>query len=107
MEEVAINPTIELPELTQDWETDSWRVQTKPCVHQDPGERSSDPTRDGPRLARECPGVSGGGVGQRRSAAGLGALSTAVPARDFLKEVTIIFITSTIVWPQLNSRKGT
>ena len=24
MEDVAINPTIELPELTQDWETDSW-----------------------------------------------------------------------------------
>ena len=46
LEEVAINPTIELPELTQDWEIDSWRAQTKPCVHQDPGERSSDPTRD-------------------------------------------------------------
>ena len=27
MEEVAINPTIELPELTQDWEIDSWRAQ--------------------------------------------------------------------------------
>ena len=27
-------------------ETDSWWAQTKPCVHQDPGERSSDPTRD-------------------------------------------------------------
>ena len=25
--------------------TDSWRAQTK-CVHQDPGERSSDPTKD-------------------------------------------------------------
>ena len=24
MEEVAANPAIELPELTQDWETDSW-----------------------------------------------------------------------------------
>ena len=36
MEEVAINPTIEPPELTQDWETDSWRAQTKACVHQDP-----------------------------------------------------------------------
>ena len=33
-------------EFTQDWETDSCRAQTKPCVHQDPGERSSDPTRD-------------------------------------------------------------
>ena len=27
-------------------ETDSWRTQTKPYVHQNPGERSSDPTRD-------------------------------------------------------------
>ena len=25
LEEVAINPAIELPELTRDWETDSWR----------------------------------------------------------------------------------
>ena len=32
LEEVAINPTIELPEHTQDWEVDSWRVQTEPCA---------------------------------------------------------------------------
>ena len=37
LEEVTINPIIEL---------DSWRTQTEPCVHQDPGERSSDPIRD-------------------------------------------------------------
>ena len=43
MKEVTINPTIELPELTQDWEIDAWREQTEPFVHQDPGERSSDP----------------------------------------------------------------
>ena len=30
--------------------------QKKPHVHQDPGERSSDPTRDWARLACECPG---------------------------------------------------
>ena len=47
-------------------ETDSWRTQTKPCVHQDPGERSVSPTRDWPRLACVCPGVSGRGVGRRR-----------------------------------------
>ena len=46
LEEVAITPTLELPELTQDWEIDSWRAQTERCVHQDAGERSSDPTRD-------------------------------------------------------------
>ena len=33
-------------------------------VHQDPGERSSDPMRDRPRLAWGCPGVSRGGMGQ-------------------------------------------
>ena len=54
LEEVAINPAIELPELTQDGKTDSWRAQTEPCVHQDPGERSSDPTR----LTQTCSGVS-------------------------------------------------
>ena len=37
----------------------------------------------------------------------MGALSVAVHAWDVLKEVTIIFITSTIVWPQVNSREGT
>ena len=42
-------------------ETHSWRVQTKPCVHQDSGERSSDPTRDSPRVVCEGPGVSGWG----------------------------------------------
>ena len=41
------------------------RAQTKPCVHQDPGERSSDPTRDWARLACEYPGISDGGVGQQ------------------------------------------
>ena len=46
LEEVTINCTIEPPELTQDWETDSWRAQKEPCAPQDPGERGSDPTRD-------------------------------------------------------------
>ena len=44
---VAIYPTIELPELTQDWEIDSRRAQQN-LVHQDPGERNSDPTGDLP-----------------------------------------------------------
>ena len=38
---------------------------------------------------------------------GLGAVSVAVHAWDLLKEVTIIFITSTIVWPQVNNREVT
>ena len=44
-----------------------------------------------------CPGASGKGMG-------LGAQTVAVHAWDLLREVTIIFITSTIVWPQVNSR---
>ena len=37
----------------------------------------------------------------------MGALSVAVHAWDLLKEVTIIFITSSIVWLQAYSREGT
>ena len=37
----------------------------------------------------------------------MGALSVAVHAWDLLKEVSTIFIISTIVWPQVNSREGT
>ena len=79
----------------------------KPYAHQDPGERSSDPTRDCPKIGHECPGVSGGGMGRQWTAAGLGALSAAVPAWDLLKEVTIFFITSIIVWFRSNNREGT
>ena len=52
LEEVAINPTIELPELTQDWEIDSWRAQQN-LVHQDQGGRNSDPTGDLPAGVQE------------------------------------------------------
>ena len=44
----------------------------------------------------------GGGLLQ-----GWGHLSVAVHAWDLLKDVTIIFITSTIVCPQVNNREGT
>ena len=42
-------------------------------------------------------------VGQRWPAAGSGAPSVAVRAWDLLKEVAIIFITSTITWPQIKA----
>ena len=83
--------------LLQDWGNSLLEGTNKPCSHQDPGERSSDPTRNRARLACECPGVSGGGVGQQWPAAGSGALSGAVCAWDLLKEVAIFFITSTTV----------
>ena len=43
-EEVTINPTIEPPELTQDWENRLWEDRNRTPVHQDPEERSRDPT---------------------------------------------------------------
>ena len=43
-------------------------------------------------------------MGQQWPAAGSEALSWAVHAWDLLKEVTIIFMTSTIVWPQVKQQ---
>ena len=106
LEEVTINLTIEPPELTQHWGNRLLEGTHKTCAHQDPGERSSDPTRDGPRLAHECSGVSGRGVGWWWPAAESGALSAAVHAWKLLKEVSIIFITSTIVRPQVKQQGG-
>ena len=77
------------------------------CEHKDPGERCSDHKRDWPRLAYECPEVSGRCMGQRWPAAESGALSAAVCAGDLLKEVSITVITSTTVWLQVNNRQGT
>ena len=45
-------------------------------------------------------------MGWQWFAAWLRALSVAVYAWDILKEVTIIFITSTIVWAPVNNREG-
>ena len=39
-------------------------------------------------------------------ASGLEALTAAVHAWDLLKEVTIVFITSSIVWPQVKPHGG-
>ena len=99
---------ISLQNLCRTGETDSWRAQTKPHAHQDPGERRVNyPIRDLPRLACECPGVYKGGMGWQWPASESGALSVAMPPGNLLREVTIIFITSTIVWPQVNRREGT
>ena len=45
-------------------------------------------------------------MGWRWPAAGLEVLSAAVPAWDLLKEVTIMFITSTIVLSQVKQHGG-
>ena len=49
---------------------------------------------------------SGGGVGRQWPAVGSGALNATVPAHDLLKEITIIFITPTIVWSQVKQQGG-
>jgi len=43
-------------------------------------------------------------MGWEWPAAGSGALSEAMHAQDILKEVTIVFITSTIVWSQIKQQ---
>ena len=67
-----------LQNLHRTRETDSWKAQTKPCVHQDPGERSSDPTREWARLACEYPGDSSGGMGGQWLSVASGALNLTV-----------------------------
>ena len=45
-------------------------------------------------------------MGRWWPAVGSGALSVAAHAQDFLKEVPVIFIISTIVWPQVKHHLG-
>ena len=68
-------PNIQLP---QDWGNRLLEGTTKPCAHQDPGERSNDSTKDWARLACESPGVAGRGVGQQWPSAGLGTVTAIV-----------------------------
>ena len=58
-------------------------VQIKPCVQQDSGERSCDPTRHWPRLACECLGMYSRWMGQQWPAAGLGALMQQCDPMDY------------------------
>ena len=101
-----MNPTREPQNLHRTGETDSWRAQTNAAVHQDPEERSSDPTRNRPKHSPECPGGSTRGISQGWHAAGLRALSAAVCAWDLWKEVAIISISSSVVWPWSKKREG-
>ena len=70
LEEAAINPTRE--PLSRRTYTGLGKQTPVSRAHQDPGERSSDPNEDQPRLACECPGVFGEAVGQRWPIAGSG-----------------------------------
>ena len=95
-----------ITELPQTGERDFWRAQTKPCAHQNPGERSSVHTRYWVRFACESPGVSSGCMCQRWPAAVSGTLTTTVQAKILLKEVAITAIIPTIVWPQAKQQTG-
>ena len=101
LEEVAINPTIEPLELTQDWVNRLLEGTNKTLCAPGPRRKEQWPhKRLTHSLACECPGVSSGGMGRQWPAAGSGALNAGVCAWNLLKEVTIIFITPTMVWPQ-------
>ena len=107
LEEVIINPTIEPPELTQGWgNTLGGHKQNIVCIRaQEKGSVTLQETY--PDLpVSECPGVSGGSMGQWWPTAGSGALSMGVHTGDLLKEVDIIFINSTIVWSQVKQQGG-
>ena len=98
-----------ITELRQDWRNRLLEGTKKPCAHQDPGERRvNDPIRNLPTLtlACECQGVYEGGVGWQWPAAGSGTVSVAMHTGNILREVTIIFITSTIIWSQFKQQGG-
>ena len=87
-----INPTIEPPELTQDWGNrlpEGTKQNKKNLVYTRTQEKGAVIPQRLTQTCCECPGVPGGGVGWWWPAAGLGALSVVVPAWDLLKEVCI------------------
>ena len=75
-------------ELHRTGETDSWKAQTKPCVHQDTGEskRSSDPIRDDPDLPVSVQESLAEVWVSKWPVAGSGALSVAGQSQGLLKE---------------------
>ena len=82
MEEAAINPTIELPELTQDWGNRTLGGHKQNLVCTRTQEKGEVPPQETDPDSRECSGVSSGGVGQWWPAAGSGALSMEMHAQD-------------------------
>ena len=61
LKEVTVNPTIDLPELTQDWKIDSWRANRTLCAPR-PKRKEQWPHK---RLTQTCLWVSGS-LWQRR-----------------------------------------
>ena len=104
-----INPTIEPPELTQDWGNrlpEGTKQNKKNHVYTRTQEKGAVIPQRLTQTCCECPGVSGGGVGQWWLAGESVTLTAALRTPDLLKEVTIIFTTSTIVWSQAKQQRG-
>ena len=106
LEEVTINPTIESQNLHGTGETDSWKAQTKPvCIRtREKGtviSQETDP--DCPCMSRSLWQRHGLAVACCRIR---GTECGSIWVWELLKEVSIIFITSTIVWPQVKKQGG-
>ena len=89
----------------QDWEIDSWRAQTNLCVPRTQEKGAITPQETDPDLSmrvQEPLADTWVVVACCRA----GALRAAVCAWDLLKEVAIIYITSTIVWSQVKQQGG-
>ena len=104
LEEVTIYPIIELPELTQDWGNKFLEGTDKTLCTPGPRRKEQWPHKRLTQICLWCPGVSSRGIGQWWPAAGLKAPSAAVCAWKHLKEVSIFFITSTMVWSQVKQQ---
>ena len=100
-------PTYSCQNLHRTGEIDTWRAQTEPYGHQDLEERNSECTRDWPRLACECPRVSGGGVGRQWPAAGLGALSEQCVHGTFWRRLPLFLLLPQKFGLRSNNREGT
>ena len=103
LEEAAINPTIELPELTWDWGYRLFEGTNRTLCAPDPGEGTVTPQQTDPDM---CVSVQESLVEVWVGSSLLQGwgISLAVHVWDLLKEDMIIFITSTIVWPQVINR---
>ena len=84
-------------------EADSWRAHTKPCAHRDPGERISVHAGVWARLARACPGASGG----------LRVIAACCRQGPWVRHARRAFWSGcrylryhAAVWPRPNSREG-
>ena len=91
-----INPTIDQPELTQDWGNRLWEGINKTLCAPGPRRKEQRPHK---RLIQTCPSRSiEWRCGSTVACCRVSVLSAVGHAWDLFQAVTIIFITSTIVW---------